>query len=133
LKSEDPQFWEELTKAKPQETTDTTNTSEDIEMEVDLYDDTSFDDTDVPCAAVIADMVGAGVAAGVEMVDRRLSSKTDAESLDFEGGDTQMVQPENHSEGGIDVAEGLGWGRRNKKANTLYSHTFWRHHDDGKI
>lgn len=109
---------------------DTTNTSEDIEMEVDLYDDTSFDDTDVPCAAVITDMMGASVAAGVERVDGRLGSKMDTESLEFEGGDTQ---PENHSEGGVDVAEGLGRGRRNKKANTLYSHTFWRHHDDGEI
>ncbi|KAG2130398.1 hypothetical protein DEU56DRAFT_740628 [Suillus clintonianus] len=124
LKSEDPHFWEELTKVQPQETTDTTNTNEDIETEVDLYDDTSFDDTDVPCAVVIADMVGACVAAGIERVDGRLGSKTDAESLEFEGN--------NHSEGSADVAEELGQGRRNKKANTLYSHTFWRHHDDGE-
>ncbi|KAG2134079.1 hypothetical protein DEU56DRAFT_950210 [Suillus clintonianus] len=102
----------------------TTTTNEDIETEVDLYDDTSFDDTNVPCAVVIADMVGAGVAAGIERVDRRLGSKTDAESLEFEGN--------NHSEGSADVAEELGRGRRNKKANTLYSHTFWRHHDDGE-
>ncbi|KAG2130969.1 uncharacterized protein EDB93DRAFT_1108195 [Suillus bovinus] len=131
LKSEDPEFWEELTKVKPQEMTDPTKTNEDVETEVDLYNDTSFDDTDVPCAAAIADMVGAGVAAGIERVDGRLGSKTDTESLEFEGGDMQMVQPEN--EGGIDVAEGLGQGRRNKKANTLYSHMFWCHHDNGEI
>jgi hypothetical protein len=134
LKVDDPQFWDELTSHAPQETKD--NTSNENENETEILGeavetdgaDTS-NDTDVPCASVIADMLGnVSSVQGVEKLNGRLISKADTESMEFVV-DSGAVE-DTDCEPGTEVA--LGRGKRKKKENTLYSHRFWCHHDEGE-
>ncbi|KAG1724689.1 uncharacterized protein EDB91DRAFT_1087362 [Suillus paluster] len=61
---------------------------------------------------------------GVEKLNGRLILNTEAESMEF------AVDVEDTDCEPDQVA--LGRGKRKKKANTLYSHRFWHHHDDGE-
>ncbi|KAG1749219.1 hypothetical protein EDB19DRAFT_1904732 [Suillus lakei] len=130
LKVNDPQFWEELTSHAPQEMKDSTTSKNENESEipgeaVEIYGADPSDDTNVPCASIIADMLGnAPSVEGVEKLNGRLISNTEAESMEF------AVDVEDTDCEPDQVA--LGRGKRKKKANTLYSHRFWRHHDDGE-
>lgn len=131
LKVDDPQFWDELTSHAPQETEDSTPTENENDTEilgkaVETDGTDPSDDTDVPCASVIANMLGnVSSVQGVEKLNGRLILKADAESMEF-AVDIGAVEDADCEP---DTQVALGRGKRKKKENTLYSHQFWYHHD----
>lgn len=102
LKNADPEFWKELTGSNEQ------------------------DVAEIACAAIVADVLGQNVPSGVGVdADGNLMSTVEAQKLTFE------VLPAVEVTSGTDEdGEELGRGRRKRKPNTLYAHSFWRH-DDG--
>lgn len=127
LKNDEPEFWDELTRQTGEKAKD----GDGIEVlgdEAELDGLPEGDDTDVLCSSVIADMLSGNIHTGSERPVGVLTSKGEVETMDF----VVDVVPEaegNDCENLEDAME-LGQGRRKKKANSLYSHSFWHHHDD---
>jgi hypothetical protein len=72
-------------------------------------------------------MLSGNIHAGSERPVGVLTSKGEVETMDFV---VDVVPEEGNDCENLEDAVELGWGRRKKKANSLYSHSFWRHHDD---
>lgn len=128
LKQDNPEFWNELTCQNQDQMKD----GDDIETlgdegELGSPDGVVLDDTDVSCSSVIADMLSGIIRAGNEKPFGALTSNGEAETMEFMV-DTAAEVKDNVDDN-TDTAD-LGRGRRKKKANSLYSHSFWRHHDE---
>jgi hypothetical protein len=127
LKTNDPEFWKELTGGDS--SVEVANTVPDLPVEddVELQECAFDDDSNLPCTVVIANVTGLGPASSNKHL-----SRAEAETMDFE---VERVVEEGNVTNVEAVGDGerkveLGRGRRMRKANTLYMHTFWRHHDD---
>jgi hypothetical protein len=85
------------------------------------------DDSDLPCEAIIAHVLGSDLGAGViSTPDGNLMSTVAAESLDRDetegsAGEGKVIPPINHND--------LGCGKRKITKNKLQYDSFWRHND----
>lgn len=122
LKNADPEFWKELTGSNEQDVAEIAKIEDENHEEEPNFND----DSDLPCAAIVADVLGQNAPSGVGVdADGKLMLTVEAQKLTFE------VLPAVEVMNGTDEdGEELGRGRRKRKPNTLYAHLFWRH-DDG--
>ncbi|KAG0701718.1 hypothetical protein DFH29DRAFT_1000029 [Suillus ampliporus] len=125
LKNTDPEFWKELTGPNEQDvdvSMDTTKIEDETHQEEPNFDD----DSDLPCTAIVADVLGQNAPSGIAVdADGKLTSTVEAEKLMFEVLPAVGVSSIDDEDG-----EELGHGRRKRKPNTLYAHSFWRHDDN---
>ena len=138
LKVDDPEFWRELTQADSRSHEITKNLLAPDEDEID-GGKALGDDSNLPCSAIIARVLGIELSGIVAGPDGSLTSIAEAEGPNFE---EEPVHAEGEDDGAaamvqskdVDRAEGskevLGRGRRKRQRNMLYSQTFWHHHDD---
>jgi hypothetical protein len=122
LKTTDPNFWNELTQNTAAEVADISN----VDMPEDEDDGEVLfeDDSDIPCEAIIACVIGSKPRAGVSSTpDGNLMSTAAAESLDKDEteGDTSEVA--------LAAKHDLGRGKRKITKNRQYG-LFWRHNDE---
>lgn len=135
MRTEDPDFWEELTTGKSIRDAipdDRFVVPEDEIPKADLED--ALDDSDIPLATVIASMSGRDLGGVASRADGGLMSIVDAEAFDISAETTHHNDPEGSSAGPSsrvsEETESLGRGKRRPRPNKLYaSSTFWRHYD----
>jgi hypothetical protein len=121
LKNADPKFWKELTGSNEQDIAEIAKIEDENHEEEPNFND----DSDLPCVAIVADVLGQNALSGIGVdADRKLMSTVEAQNLTFE------VLPAVEVTSGTDEdGEELGCGRRKRKPNTLYAHSFWHHND----
>jgi len=122
LKTTDPNFWNELTQNTAAEVADISN----VDMPEDEDDGEVLfeDDSDIPCEAIIACVIGSKHRAGVSSTpDGNLMSTAAGESLDKDEteGDTSEVA--------LAAKHDLGRGKRKIIKNRQYG-LFWRHNEE---
>jgi hypothetical protein len=124
LKTTDPDFWNELTQKTIADAADMAD--ENMFEDEDTGEIPFEDDSDLPCEAIIAHVLGSDLGAGVVSTpDGNLMSTAAAESLDRDetegsAGEGKVIPPINHND--------LGRGKRKITKNKLYD-SFWRHND----
>ena len=120
LKNTDPSFWKELNEGRQRAVTDSEAGALEDELTRIREEVAVDDDSAVPICQVSSEMVLDNKAAGIGSQNGGIVPWGEAESLDFSGGDEVARRVEDE----------LGRGKRKRKANTLYSHSFWLSHDD---
>jgi hypothetical protein len=126
LKETNPEFWKELTQKKASELIVVSeNMAEDEDGEAAVFED----DSDVPCEAVIANLLGVSPT-GVKLNDTGdIVSAAAAESMETPS-DAVKLEIKNDLGNNSDNG-GLGRGKRKRTQNTLYNtKSFWRHNDN---
>jgi hypothetical protein len=131
LKETDPKFWDQLTQKAAPDVDIPAN--KHIAEDEDATDPLFEDDSDLPCDAVVANVLGSQPA-GVRLTTSGDMTSTAAAEL-LKPYRTDMVSDDVEVEG-KDVAASvvelgtLGRGKRKRTANRLYdSKSFWRHND----
>jgi hypothetical protein len=123
LKNTRPEFWKELDDGRQDEPTNLEATALEDQQTNVQHETAPEDDSAVSIHQLAAKTVLCIVAGGAKCVEDQASGIVavgEAKSLDFRRGDTPLNE----------VEEELGRGKRKRKANTLYSHSFWLSHDD---
>jgi hypothetical protein len=135
MKTNDPVFWEELTKGKTLVNLPNSNEPqpEDIDPETSLEDsDVLADDSDLAMPTLIRVMTGGELPDNVGIRDGGgLVSIAEAENVDLiqENVNLQLESAEANLEANLEnKPKEEGRGKRSKFANKNYS-AFWRHND----
>lgn len=104
------------------------NDGVDIAEDQNVTDTFFEDDSDLPCHAIVANMLGSNSASVAMTANGDLASTAMAESLgEGEGAGAGTSQAEG-SESVFDSSD-VGRGKRRKTQNRMYS-SFWRHNDE---
>ncbi|KAG1866769.1 hypothetical protein F4604DRAFT_1928070 [Suillus subluteus] len=122
LKHTDPEFWAELTKSRERTLAAEQAALPEDDAAMQTLDQCINDDSSLSCGDLVVELMGSGIKTvqGIASTeDGSLIACGEVEAMEFEGG----------KEVGLAVEEELGRGKRRRKANTLYSCSFWQHHD----
>ena len=129
LKNIDPEFWGQLTGTIASTPANDDGAAAEDENNADFLFE---DDSDLPCDALVANMLGSNIARVTVTDNGDLVSTAMAESL-REGTET-VATPSTEAEGsGQRVSNpqpsDTGRGKRKRVQNRMYK-SFWRHNDD---
>jgi len=138
MKTTDPKFWEDLTKAQRQNLPDTAETlPEDDAPDTNLEDEVG-DDSELPMPLLISAMTSGNLPEGVAIdEDGGLVSVAEAESVDIEQEPDGVVGESsaeaNYHDQPKDIPKEEGPERRGKRIRTTSKRydtsLFWRHND----
>jgi hypothetical protein len=120
LKNTDPSFWKELNEGRQHAVADLEAGALEDELTKIQEEVAVDDDSAVPICQVSSELVLDNKAAGIGSRNGGIVPWGEAESLDFSGGDEVARKVEDE----------LRHGKHKRKANMLYSHSFWLSRDD---